>query len=186
MDSVAARSLAFSVVGNLMPRWQHVRSVGQRAEALAERHPAVDEELVVAAWLHDVGYAPRLRDSGQHSIDGAEFLLAHNCSVNVVRLVAYHTGAAFEAAERGLTANLAAFDPPRPHDLDVLTMIDLSVGPDGSSVLDTNRLVEILKRYSEQDPVHRAVTRAKSDLLSASARAKRLLGLPDDWPVVAC
>lgn len=32
--------------------------------------------LVAAAWLHDIGYAPELRDTGFHPLDGARHLEA--------------------------------------------------------------------------------------------------------------
>lgn len=185
VDIVTARALAFSVVGGVNPRWDHVQVVGHRAEDLAAKHPVVEETVVVAAWLHDVGYGPRLRKTGHHALDGATFLLARDCQLDVVRLVAHHTGAAAEAVERGLTENFAVFEPPDPQSLDILTMIDLSVGPDGSPIVDKDRISEILKRYSDEHPVHRAVIRSQHDLLASSARAKGLLGLPDDWPVVA-
>lgn len=186
MDLIAAQILAYETVGRLEPRWQHVSAVGRRAEALAENHLLVNQTLVVAAWLHDVGYGYGLRRTGHHAIDGALYLLAQGCPRDVLGLVAYHTGATAEAFERGLTEDLDAFQKPNSQALDILTMIDLSVGPDGSSVLDNDRISEILKRYSDEDPVHRAVTRSRPELLASSGRGKRLLGLPDDWPVVAC
>lgn len=186
MRTADARELARHLVGTLRPRWSHVAAVGRLAEYLAESNTVVDEALVMAAWLHDIGYSPGLRHMGQHSIDGAAFLHAQGWCEGVVRLVAHHTGAAAEAVERGLAEDLALFDPPDAQALDILTMIDLSVGPDGSSVMDRQRIAEILNRYSDEDPVHLAVTRSQHDLLVSSARAKRLLGLPDDWPVMAC
>lgn len=186
MNVTVARDLAKDLVSDLRPRWSHVVGVGRRAEDLASAHEVVDEALVVAAWLHDVGYGAHLRRTGQHSIDGADFLRREGCSLEVVRLVAHHTGAVCEADERGLSDELAKTEQPDPTRLDLLTMIDLSVGPDGASLVDVDRVAEILRRYSEEDPVYRAVTRSQDDLLASSARAKRLLGLPDDWPLAAC
>lgn len=62
-------------------------------------------------------------------------------------------------------------------------MIDLATSPTGQVVRDVDRVEKILKRYDSNHPVHRAVTRSQGELLASSARAKKLLGLPDDWPV---
>ena len=61
-----------------------------------------DDPVVAAAWLHDVGYSPALQDTGLHALDGAVFLAGRGVEPLVVSLVAFHTGAEFEAEERGL------------------------------------------------------------------------------------
>ena len=59
-------------------RWRHVVGVGERAESIAHTLPAEDRELLIsAAWLHDIGYAPALHDTGLHSLDGARYLTVH-------------------------------------------------------------------------------------------------------------
>jgi hypothetical protein len=179
----AARELARECVGKMGARWDHVRAVGQVAESLGETTELVDEAIMCAAWLHDVGYGPIVKDTGFHPLDGAKLLADRGLPTSVVSLVAYHTGAIFEAEERGLGAELAALDPPGREALDIVTMIDLSVGPTGERLLDTDRIAEIRRRYQADDPVHRAVARSRDELLASSARAKKLLGLADDWPV---
>ena len=54
--------------------------------------------------------------------------------------------------------------------LDVLTVADMLTGPDGSPVIPANRVAEILTRYPEADPVHRAVSRSGPDLITAAER----------------
>ena len=54
-------------------------------------------ELVAAAWLHDIGYAPGLAVSGFHPADGARFVRSQGFPELVVSLVAFHTGAVIEA-----------------------------------------------------------------------------------------
>jgi hypothetical protein len=87
----------------------------------------------------------------------------------VVSLVAYHTGAAFEARERGLSDALAEFPEPPELLLDVLTCADMTTGPDGSFVRAEDRVSEILSRYPGDDPVHRAIERSAPTLLAAVA-----------------
>lgn len=177
------RALAEGCVGSLGTRWSHVQAVGRTAEQLARHSGLVGDPVVRAAWLHDVGYGPSVRASGFHALDGARYLANIGLDLAVVSLVAFHTGAMYEAEERGLDEELAEFEAPDPDSLDLLTMIDLAVGPNGSAILDSDRLAEVLARYDADNPVARAVKRSRPSLLSASRRAKNRLGLPDDWPL---
>lgn len=180
-----SKELARELVLGMGSRWSHLVSVGHKAERLAESSDLVSDDLVSAAWLHDIGYAPPLADSRMHAIDGARALQRLAAPIAVVGLVAHHTGAGIEAEERGLLDEWRELPTPDPHDLDILNLIDLSTSPTGQEVRDVDRIAEILGRYEEGHPVHRAVTRSQHELLASSARAKRVLGLPDNWPLVA-
>lgn len=179
-----ACELARVLVGGMGRRWEHVEAVGRRAQALGDCCE-LPEHVIADAWLHDVGYAPPLVVTRLHALDGARYLRAQGADEEVVRLVGWHTGAAFEAEERGLADEWSTIHAPLDVDLDALTMIDLSTGPDGSPIIDTARLAEVLRRYADDDPVHRAVERSTPSLLAASRRAKARLGLPQDWPICA-
>lgn len=167
-----ARVIAEQRLGSVTPRWAHVQGVAAAAEVLASALSKIEADaLVAAAWLHDVGYAPSLRSTRFHPVDGAVFVRAQGFPAVVVSLVAYHTGAMFEARERGLLDALAEFATPPTRLLDVLTCADLITGPDGSRVRPEDRISEILSRYPDDDPVHRAIVRAAPTLLAAVARA---------------
>ena len=131
------------LLGDLERRWRHVRGVGRCAEALAGWSDVVTPAIVEAAWWHDVGYAPSVKDLGHHAIDGARYLRRRGRNPEVVSLVAWHTGAEYEAKERGLSAELADFPAPDATALDILTLIDLSVGPEGNPVRTSERLAGI-------------------------------------------
>ena len=172
-----ARRAAEVRLAPMATRLAHVRGVAAAAERLVERiDPLEADSLVAAAWLHDVGYAPSVRSTGFHSLDGAVFVRAEGFPALVVSLVAYHTGAVFEARERGLSEALAEFAEPPDFLLDVLTCADMTTGPDGSQVRADDRLSEILSRYAEDDPVHRAITLSTPTLLAAVARVDELTG----------
>ena len=147
------------------------------AELIAAGLASADAEAVVAAaWLHDVDYAPSVRRStGFHPVDGAAFVRAEGFPAVVASLVAYHTAAVFEARERGLSDALAEFPEPPELLLDVLTCADMTTGPDGSRLRSEDRVSEILSRYPEDDPVHRAIERAAPTLLAAVARVDALV-----------
>ena len=171
-----ARVIAEERLGSLAPRWAHVRGVAAAAELMAAGLATIDADAVVAAaWLHDVGYAPSVRSTSFHPVDGAVFVRAEGFPAVVVSLVAYHTGAAFEARERGLSHALAEFPEPPELLLDVLTCADMTIGPDGSRVRAEDRVSEILSRYPEDNPVHRAIERSAPTLLAAVARVDALV-----------
>jgi len=91
--------LSGTVLSELGARWSHVQGVGAAADHLVSELNLGDDAEAVrsAAWLHDVGYAPALVQSGFHPIDGARFLRSQQTPELVVSLVAHHTGAEFEA-----------------------------------------------------------------------------------------
>lgn len=151
--------------------------VGAVVEDWCERG-LVGESLPKAAWLHDIGYARTLEGTGMHAIDGAAYLDLHGVDKEVVRLVAHHTGAWFEAEERSLTDALLQFERPDQDDLDALTLADLVCGPTGDRVTVEVRIQEILDRYEAQHPVHRAVTRSQRYLRKSAFRAASRLGYP--------
>lgn len=138
----------------------------------------ISEDVASAAWLHDIGYASELVRSGMHAIDGAAYLDLHGAPDLVVSLVAFHTGAEYEADERGLIDELIQFDRPPQDALDVLILADLITGPDGSRVAVSDRLDDIFDRYALEHPVHRAVTRSRDYLEDSAARAASRVGHP--------
>jgi hypothetical protein len=103
------------------------------------------------------------------------FLGAFGIDRRVVRLVAHHSGAAFEAAERGLVGELAVYEREVGPVMDALTCADMTVGPEGQPVTFEQRVAEVLDRYPEEDPVHRAIMRARVELESAVHRAEARL-----------
>lgn len=178
-----SRELAATLLSPLGDRWLHVQAAGRRAEELRDRG-LIEDDLVSAAWLHDIGYAPELAVTDFHPLDGAVYLRRLGAPDRVVALVASHTGAAREADERGLNETWSALPVPDAESLDVLTLVDLVTSPTGDTVDPTNRIDDILGRYDEHDPVHRAVKRSGPTLLTSAQRARLRLGLSDVWPGV--
>jgi hypothetical protein len=165
------------LAGELPGRWSHVRAVGRKAEQIRPAFAPDDAvALAAAAWLHDIGYATDLVDTGFHPLDGARWLRSRGVDARVVTLVANHSCALVEAAERGLAEMLAteflAEDSPAA---DALIYCDLTTGPDGRSVTVEDRLAEIRGRYGTGSVVARFVDRAEDQLLSAVRRTQRRL-----------
>jgi hypothetical protein len=82
---------------------------------------------VAGALLDDVGYAPSLNRLGFHAVDGARFLRAQG-KERLACLVAHHSGARFEAEERDLVEELAAFPVQDGPVMDALTFAHMTTG----------------------------------------------------------
>ncbi len=171
LSTPRARDIARELLKGSGDRWTHVQSVGRTADDLAAQGLDIPEDVISAAWLHDIGYATPLADTGFHPIDGARWLAAQGAPMQIVALVAYHSGARFEAEECDLTDELAVFPQPDEELLDLLTMLDMTVGPTGSGVTVGTRLEEILSRYPSEHPVHQAVARSHDYLMASANRA---------------
>jgi hypothetical protein len=153
-------------------RWAHTQGVAAQARRLT---PILGRDaglLTAAAWLHDIGYAPDLIDTGFHPLDGARYLSdTTQASDMLCRLVAHHSCALIEAAERGLADQLSReFKPARPDLTDALIYCDMTTGPDGQHMPVEQRLAEIRARYGPDHPVSRALTRSTSLLTGAVDR----------------
>jgi hypothetical protein len=170
-----AEAQAERLMAPLGDRWLHVQAVADKARRVAAVLPAEDVDLLVAAaFLHDVGYAPSLDGLGFHPVDGARFLRAQG-KERLACLVAHHSGARFEAEERGLVEELAAFPVEDGPVMDALTFADMTTGPAGQPMTLDERIGEIQRRYSPDDPVHRAILRARPLLEAAVQRVRTRL-----------
>lgn len=161
------------------PRWSHVTGVARAGMSLAGAGSNIPDVVVGAAWLHDIGYAEPVASTSLHAYDGAMWLLARGAPDGLVALVAHHSGARFEAEERGMGELFSSLPAPDVDTLDLLTMLDMTTDPWGRPVSVGKRLVEILARYPADDPVHRAVLRSGPLLVEAASRAAARLGLAD-------
>jgi hypothetical protein len=164
--TATAEDLARELLARLPDRLAHTEGVAQKAQEVATAfEPDEAEDLVAAAWLHDIGYAPWLVGIQMHALDGGWFLQERQFSERVCQLVGHHSGARFEARERGLLDRLEySFPEPDPALLDALTYADMTTSPRGLPVSFDERIAEIIRRYPPDDPVHRAILAGRSDL----------------------
>ena len=176
-----AAALAEHLLAEALPdRWAHYSAVGAYARALAELAGEDADVLEAAAYLHDVGYAPSARETGFHPLDGARYLRDRTEAPPLLQvLVANHTGALVEARHRGLGGTIESEFPvgptPQPNLLALITHCDLCVSPTGRRVSPEERIAEILRRYSEDHPVHQAVRESSPLLLSQDRQVRSLL-----------
>ena len=152
-------------------RWRHVQATAAAAVRLSTLPGVCGSLLVAAAWLHDIGYAPDLVDTGFHPLDGGRFLRRQGADERLVCLVAHHSCAVYEARVRGLDdALLAEFRLEDSPTYDALVFCDMTTGPVGDSVSYTARMEEIRARYGPGHAVTRAVELAKADLTACCER----------------
>jgi hypothetical protein len=178
-----ATAQAEQLIAPLGDRWTHVQAVADKARSVAVILSAQDADLLVAAaLLHDVGYAPLLNRLGFHAVDGGLFLRAQG-QERLARLVAHHSGARFEAEERDLVEELAAFPVEDGPVMDALTFADMTTGPTGQPMTLDQRIEEVQHRYSSDDPVHRAIVRARPLLQAAIERTQHRLGCRPTQPM---
>ncbi|MFE1849073.1 HD domain-containing protein [Streptomyces sp. NPDC059489] len=172
-----AAELAESLLPPLGNRWLHTQAVAARAQGVSAAVSEADRSLLVAAaWLHDIGYAPELRDTGFHPLDGARYLEQLGAPMRLVRLVAHHSGAVYEAEQRGLSSELSVYEREDSPVLDALIYADMTTGPAGQSFAFGRRMDEILERYEVGSVVHTAISKARPYLAAAVERTAARLG----------
>ncbi len=143
-----ARGLASHLLNEDLGRLAHSTAVAARAQSLAAA-VASDQTplLVAAAWLHDIGYAPGLKQTSFHPVDGARYLSAHGWPASICNLVAHHSGSRFVAEVLHLSAELAPFTFAENALTDALTVADQTVGPDGHLMTVDQRIADMLNRH---------------------------------------
>ncbi|MEV5574447.1 HD domain-containing protein [Spirillospora sp. NPDC052269] len=174
-----ARDLAREHLESPLPRrWAHTQGVARQARTLAPMLGDQADLLEAAAWLHDIGYAPDLVDTGFHPLDGARYLRDVQCaSDRLCRLVAHHSCAMVEARERGLADLLVSEFGAIPPDLtEALIYCDMTTSPSGDYLPVEQRLAEILSRYGDGHLVTRSITRSSPVLIDAVHRVSAELG----------
>lgn len=133
--------------------------------------------LVQAAFLHDVGYSPKIAATGFHPLDGARYLAElPTVDRRVVLLVAHHSFARVEARLRGLASALDEEFPQLDEPLltDALVFCDMTTTPDGRVTSSKQRVEEILGRYGEDSIVGRFIRQVEPSIEESVDRIRGL------------
>ena len=149
----------------------------RRAQALAPILGVDADLLEAAAWLHDVGYSPKLVETGFHPLERAGYLRdVHHARPVLCSLVGHHSYAVIEAEDRGLADDLSREFPPANTVLtDALAYCDMTRDRDGDLVSVDDRLTEIRKRYGPEGPATRFMYKAEPCLISSVRRTNHRL-----------
>ena len=165
-----ARDLVARILKDDPERLHHCAGVAARAQTLVATVPqSAAETLVASAWLHDIGYGSRLRDSAFHPLDGALYLRREGWPASVCDLVAHHSGSRFVARIRGLDDRLREFEFVEDALSDALTVADNTTGPNGIVMTLDERIRDKLKRHGSESPNARA-NPERDDYIRAAAR----------------
>jgi hypothetical protein len=164
-----ARAVAEVLLRDLPERWGHSSGVARRATELAVTvDPGERELLVVAAWLHDIGYSVALHDTGFHPLDGAAYLHQHGWPQRICGLVAHHSGALFIARAQNLDDALNRYPCEQSPVSDALTYADQTTGPQGRPMTVDQRAADMLARRGP-DSVHAQVHHLREPHIRAVA-----------------
>jgi hypothetical protein len=166
-----ARALTTSLLRGHPNRLAHSLRAGLQARRVLAAVLAEDADLFVsAALLHDIGYAPALRQTGFHSIDGATFLMTLDAPYRLAALVAQHSESRLLAEAAGVLAALSRFRREEGPVTDALAYADMTSGPTGAPMSVPDRLADIAARHAHEDPVMQAARLARVPRLMAAAR----------------
>ena len=172
-DWLAGRTpqhLASELLSPLADRWAHSEMAAAQARRVAATVPARDRDLLIAAaWLHDIGYAAQLTDTGFHPLDGARYLRVMGAPMRLAALVAHHSEAGLLAGAQGVLDQLQEF--PREHGpiSDALAYADMTAGPTGQRMAVADRLADIRVRHAAEPPRLKAARLSREPLLTAAA-----------------
>jgi hypothetical protein len=177
---VRAGRVAETLLRGLLPqRWRHTQGVAERAAELAVTVPAADRPLLIAAaWLHDIGYAPTIGETGFPPLDGALYLSDRGWDERLVALVAHHCGARFVPVEREVASLMAEFDVEDSVVSDALTYADQTIDPDGRRVTVRHRIAEAIPWHGSSPPHAQARVDRVPYLLAVADRVEKRLVEP--------
>ncbi|WP_447007786.1 HD domain-containing protein [Saccharothrix isguenensis] len=171
-----ARDLAASLLGSMGDRWRHTSAVAARAADLAVTVVEADRDLLVAAaWLHDIGYAEPVVDTGFHPLDGARYLDRVGWPRRIAALVAHHSGARFVAEVLGAGRALDVYGQETGPVADALTYADQTVDNVGRRVSVRRRLADVLERHGPDSPNARVHHLRQPHLLAVAERVEARL-----------
>jgi hypothetical protein len=166
-----AEDLARYLLTNEPERLAHTKAVADRAQLFTAATSAEQAPfLVAAAWLHDIGYHPSLRETGFHPLDGALHLQRAGWPSPMCDLVAHHSGSRFVAAARQLDTELSVFAFVEDEVTDALTVADQTAGPNGRLMTVPERIQDMLTRHGPDSPNARAHPDRGPYLLAAAHR----------------
>lgn len=162
-----ARALARRLLADDLPRrWDHVQGVAKRAQLFVDLVPQWNA-LASAAYLHDIGYASELVDTGFHQLDGARYLRRQGWDESVVNLVAHHSGAQIRADLIGL-GEIYTAEFPRDDSLPhrQLYFCDMTVALDGSPTTAEERLADMRNRHRNNPSMLEYLDIREDDLIA--------------------
>jgi hypothetical protein len=168
-----AEAIARDLLADEGTRLAHVHTAGSMAVRLGVLFAADEAALLVAAaTLHDIGYSPRIAQTGFHPLDGALHLRSLGMSQRLCSLVAHHSEADMLAVAQGVLDLERQFPRERSLLCDALVYADMHSAPDGRMIRAEHRLADIARRRpSPVEAVRAARLRAAMARVGAALHA---------------
>lgn len=175
-----AQELARSLLGPHDHKLEHVRTAGRVALGLSALfEPDEHFLLVVAATVHDIGYAPEIAETGFHPLDGGLHLRRLGFE-RLGAIVAHHSHAELLAPDAATERLL--HEIPREHSLltDALVYADMHSSPAGHLIAVEQRLSDIAQRHH-----HPRVDERTAALRASVRRVEEALFRADHLPAAS-
>lgn len=171
-----------SLFSNDPQRLSHIFGVMDTAKRLGPQLPgdSFSNDLEMAALFHDIGYAPPLRKTGFHPLDGAIFLTRYGAPEQVVDAVIRHSGAETEAMHHPEISSIYSRLPHVNNNsllVDALTFCDLRTSSGGHRSTLRQRCQDIELRYGSEHAVSRNLRKNISVFQSAFDRVLRQIAI---------
>ena len=120
-------------------------------------------------------YAPQLRETGFHPLDGAGYLRSIGWSQAICNLVAHHSEGRFVASVQDLDKQLARYRFSEDAVSDALTVADQTTGLFGEPVTVEQRMSNMLRRHGPDSANALAHPDREPHLRAAAARVTERL-----------
>lgn len=172
-----ARALAEEFLASDEGLLAHSRRAAEQAARACARLGRTDaDDIVAAAWLHDIGRAPQLKQTAFHPVDGALALIRREWPERVIRLVAHHSLAVVEAPYYGVAHHLGVIDAVPGEPSDIVIFADMTSGDQGAPVAPSDR-VAAMREADADSPVPADLREARyASLISTSQALLARLG----------
>ncbi len=186
-DVVAAERLAALLLAGDRDRLRHVRTAAAAALLVCDTVAREDVVLLLCATvLHDIGYAPAVRSSGFHPLDGGCWLLSGGAPATVAGAVARHSESLLQPGAAAWPTDPTVLPAAPGPVADAITYADQTTTADGRRTTLLDRLVARGRCRLPTDAVAGERDRLRTERLAyAVARVEvRMARLGSDLPSV--
>lgn len=151
-------------------RYHHILGVVRNMKETLPKldlNEEVKKELIQAAFLHDIGYSPKLNKNNFHPFDGAHFAQQAGFPKPVIAAILFHSEA-YETVKETRSDLFPTYS--LNHDLldeqdrlfiDLVTYCDVQTSPQGEKISLDERVQDVVNRYGKTHPVSQMMIHCK-------------------------
>ena len=173
VDAARAQELAFTFLRGDPDRRLHLQAVAAPADELRPAVPVADGSLLgTAAWLHDIGYSPALRETGFRWTEPGTW---PEPGIRWPRWWPITPAPGSWPRFGGWSRSWQGSRSSRTLLTDALTYADQTVGPRGERLSVADRLDEAVRRHGPDAPTSLAAPRRDPYIYVAAERTEARL-----------